>query len=81
MDKSVCDMAWNQNAFSTEIRPVVRKVWKISAPILGLLFDMSFETEPIHTARLLSEKRFVIFSLVFISNPNVNIEGRWKKIG
>ena len=74
-------MARNQNALSAEIHPVVRKVWKINAPILGLLFDMSFETEPIHTTRLASDKPFVIFSLVFISDPTVNREERWKKSG
>jgi hypothetical protein len=40
---------------------------------------MSFETEPIHAARLASEKSFVIFSLIFISDPTVDREERWKK--
>ena len=72
-------MAWNQNAFSAEINPVVRKVWKINTPILGLLFHMGFEAEPIHTASLASEEPFVIGAVVFISDPAVNREERRKK--
>jgi hypothetical protein len=74
-------MSRNQNTLSAEIHPVVRKVWKINTPILGLLIDMSFETESIHAARLASEKSFVIFSLIFISDPTVDREERWKKSG
>ena len=57
-------MAWNQSALSAEIDPVVRKVRKIDAPILELLFYMGFETEPIHTARLASEEPFVISTIL-----------------
>ena len=72
-------MAWNQNALSAEINPVVLKVRKIDAPILGLLFHMGFKTEPIHTARLASEESFVISAVVFVGDPTVNREERRKK--
>ena len=72
-------IAWNQNALSAEINPVVWKVQKVDAPILGLLFHMGFKTEPKHTARLASEEPFVISAVVFISDPTVNREERRKK--
>ena len=72
-------VAWDQNALSAEIDPVVWKVRKINAPILGLLVHMGFETEPIHTARLASEESFVISAVMFISDPIVNQEERRKK--
>jgi hypothetical protein len=42
-------MARNENALSAHICPVERKVRKVNPPVLGLLLDMSLETESIHT--------------------------------
>ena len=64
-------MARDENALSAQIRPVERKVWKINAPVLGLLLDMSLETESIHTTGLLGKETFMIGAVVFICNLNV----------
>ncbi len=64
-------MARDKNALSAKIRPVERKVRKVNAPVLGLLLDMSLETESIHTTGLSGKKTFMIGAIVFIYNPAV----------
>jgi hypothetical protein len=64
-------MAGDQDALRAQIYPVVRKVRKVNAPILGLLLDVSFEAEAIRTRRRASEIPLVVGSLVFIGNPTV----------
>ena len=64
-------MAREENALSAQIRPVERKVWKVDAPVLGLLLDMSLETELIHTTGLSGKKTFMIGTVVFICNLTV----------
>ncbi len=65
-------MARDYNAFSTQLHPVEGKVQKINAPVLGLLHDMSLETELIHTTRLSVKETFMIGALVFVCNLTVN---------
>jgi hypothetical protein len=69
-------MARNQNAFGTKIRPIERSIWKINAPVLRFLFDMSLETEMVHPTWLASKKTHMVGALVFISDPTVNGEKR-----
>jgi hypothetical protein len=64
-------MARDKNALSAHIFPVERKVRKVNAPVLGLLLDLSLETESIHTTGLLGKKTFMIGAVVFICNPTV----------
>jgi hypothetical protein len=64
-------MARGQNALSAQIHPVKRKVRKVDAPVLGLLLDMSLETESIHATGLSGKKTFMIGAVVFICNPTV----------
>jgi hypothetical protein len=64
-------MARDKNALSAQIRLVERKVRKVDAPVLGLLLDMSIETESIHTTGLFGKKTFMIDAIVFICNPTV----------
>ncbi len=64
-------MARDENALSAHIRPVERKVQKVDDPVLGLLLDMSLETESIHTTGLSGKKIFMIGAVVFICNPTV----------
>ncbi len=64
-------MARDENALSAQICPVERKVRKVDALVLGLLLDMSLETESIHTTGLLGKKTFMMGAVVFICNPAV----------
>ncbi len=64
-------MARNENALSAHIHPVERKVRKVDTPVLGLLLDMSLETESIHTTGLMGKKTFMISAIVFICNSTV----------
>ena len=77
----VCNMARDENALSAHICPVERKVWKVNAPVLGLLLDMSLETELIHTTGLLGKKTFMIGAVVLICNPTVYGEKEREKGG
>jgi hypothetical protein len=40
---------------------------------------MGLETERVHPTRFACEKAFMVGALMFISDPTVNREKRWKK--
>ncbi len=72
------NMTGDQNAFGTQISPIVRQVRKIDAPILRFLLDVGLKTETIRPTRFAKEKALVICPVMFIGNPTVDGQ-KWRK--
>jgi len=74
-------MARDQNALRAKINPIIWKVRKVDAPILGFLLDVSFEAEAVCPRRCACEITLVICAFVFIGNATVDREKRREKGG
>ena len=78
VNEGMRNMTGDQNAFGTQISPIVRQVRKIDTPLLHFLLDVGLKTETIHPTRFAREKALVKCSVMFIGNPTVDGQ-KWRK--